>query len=590
MSSEPALRLLAPLALAILAALSVVGAGALATFWFGRADPTSRSFAFRFTVGYPIFGTICFIVSLITINRVTAWALLGLFAIIAVAAIRHATIPRLRLSAPLFVVLAVALTLSVLMAQAPPFTLDEVAYHLAVPRLWVNEGRLVDLPLLTHSYFPFGAEAADIPFLTLLGGNGGVASHFLHLFGAIAVGMMIWDFIARKTKTKSPLAALGAIVGTPALLLTAGWSWNDWLLTGTCCAVVIALDELEIGLDSRPAYASAIAAGLLTKYTFALFAAVVVAIALLRSRDRVRLAVATLIGGGAGAIYFIRNLTARRNPFFPFFSDDVPAVAGYRDSGNIIETIASYVFDPKFVDETIGPALIFCALAFLLVRREGVSATARAAGVASFVVGCALLLLSPSSRILVPFFVVAAMVASAGFEKKDGKPRWVAAAVVWVAVGAQLGVAVLYALTLEPWRAFTDPAAFLSDRRRLQREIVAIDALLPPIGRTLVIGAQELFWFSKPVRGGGNFDGRVMARYLAADSPAALHAKLARDGFTHVAIFSSGVVVGEEPRDVKQRERVTTLPVGTARTLQRMLQRHADFVDERGNAAVFVLR
>jgi hypothetical protein len=73
-------------------------------------------------------------------------------------------------------------------AQAPPSSLDELAYHLAVPHTWVLEGRAVALPLLSHSWFPLGIESADLPSLSLLGAiDGGIASHFLHLFAAIAM-------------------------------------------------------------------------------------------------------------------------------------------------------------------------------------------------------------------------------------------------------------------------------------------------------------------------------------------------------------------------------------------------------------------
>src|SRR5256885_7351410 len=113
----------------------------------------------------------------------------------------------------------------VVMAQAPPSALDEVAYHLAVPWTWVKEGRAIALPLLSHSYFPLGIESADLPLLALLGAlGGGIASHFLHLGAAIAAAAVAWELTERNG------LATAAILATPALAITAGWSLVHWAL------------------------------------------------------------------------------------------------------------------------------------------------------------------------------------------------------------------------------------------------------------------------------------------------------------------------------------------------------------------------
>src|SRR2546423_5908718 len=160
------------------------------------------------------------------------------------------------------IALAIVVLCALIVAQAPPSSLDELAYHLAVPWTWVKEHRAVDLPLISHSYFPLGIESADLPLFAILGQSGAIASHFLHLGAAIAATALLLRL------ARNNALAAAAVVATPALALTAGWSLVDFPLVGICAALV--LDEELPG--------PAIAAGLLTKYTFAPFALIVLVV------------------------------------------------------------------------------------------------------------------------------------------------------------------------------------------------------------------------------------------------------------------------------------------------------------------------
>ena len=247
-----------PLLLAAAMALAMAGIGAL----FRRAKRIDLPL--DLLIGYPVFGTLCFLAATL---KVSIWTL----APIAVVGLLTAVFFLLRrysddaYSAPeplalhwsALAVVAVFVCAFVA-AQAPPSSLDELAYHLAVPHAWVLEGRAIELPLLSHSYFPLGIESADLlPLLFLGASDGGVTSHFLHLFAAIATTLLV----ARRTRS---WLATAAIVTTPALAITAGWSLVDWPLAGLFVALYVALEDDDLNTAS-----AATAAGLLTKYTFA---------------------------------------------------------------------------------------------------------------------------------------------------------------------------------------------------------------------------------------------------------------------------------------------------------------------------------
>jgi hypothetical protein len=522
-------RIGASLIAAIVEGLAILGAGFLARRLRGDT-------ALNFVIGYPILGAVCFLIGLLKINAWTMVPLVIVFAAIGVYSLWRTgafACPdrRVRLSS----IAIVVLVLGFIAAQAPPSTLDELAYHLAIPHTWVTEGRAVDLPLISHSYFPLGIESADLPLLTTLGAlGGGIASHLLHLIAAVATTILI------HRRTRDALLT-AAIVTTPALALTAGWSLVDWPLLGICIAL---LDDDEI-----PA---ALAAGLLTKYTF-----IPIAIIVLLVKHRFRGIVPAI---AAGSLFYIRNLILAHNPIAPFLGVDSPHVSAFREL-----TLGSYIFDGRFIDESLGASLLIS-----LMSAGGLLALALIAA------GIALWMLAPSARLLVPYFATAATHAKIGSR--------VMRVIVAIAIAAQLFLAVFF---IDRSNVFSLLSGNASDAQYLMKarpsfgDIVFIDSSLPPNARVLVVGLNETYWFAHRVRGGGNFDGPRISRYLEAPAPEGLREKLARDGITHVAIVNA-------PQ--KREERQTLLTPAAQQSLAQLLDRYAANVIAKGDVTLFALR
>jgi hypothetical protein len=544
--------------------LLLVAAEALAIVAVGSLVRRSRvDLPLDFIVGYPIFGTLLFLVGTVKINAAVMVGIVVIGAIAGVWRLRGAPPPSAASlaaekstaeggGAPLFgrIAIAVVFLAGFVMAQAPPVSLDELAYHLAVPQTWVNEGRAIELPLLSHSYFPLGIESADLPLLAALGSNeGGIASHLLHLLAAIATTLLV----ARRTKSWLTTAA---IVTTPALAITAGWSLVDWPLAGICVALYGAVED-----DDDRTLAAALAAGMLTKYTFLPFAAIVIVLA-----KKWRPAIP---GALVGSVFFIRNLILTGNPFAPFFGDDAPHVSGYRTA-----YLSDYVFDRGFVDEALGIALI----ALCVLARGRIAYALLAAGGALF-------FLAPSSRILIPFLLIPAITSAPAVDASR-----ILRGVVAVAIAVQ-SFFVLWFVDRDG--AFALLGARVSDEQYIVQQRSSVDAIrwidqsLPPGARTLVIGLNETYWFAHPVRGGGNFDGERVSHYLAVPAAEALREKLRRDGITHVAVINAAPPTNVER---KQQERQTQLTPEARQMLAQMLDHFASQVVSRGDDTLFTLK
>ncbi len=201
------------------------------------------------------------------------------------------------------------------------------------------------------------------------------------------------------------------------------------------------------------------------------------------------------------------------------------------------------------------------------------------------VAGLALFALAPSARILVPFFAVASSQARAATASRALR------LLLAGAIAAQLLLIVFFtersdAFSLIAGRATEEQ--YLIKTRPSFTPVRALDASLPPDSRTLVVGLTETYWFLREVRGGGNFDGPRVSRYLEAPTPEALYARLKHDGITHVAVMSLPPATGVAK---KVEERDTELTAAAQRTLAVTLDHYAANVSAPGSStALFALR
>jgi hypothetical protein len=553
--------------LTLFEALAIIGTGFAVRGLFARAWHAEEADLPRdFLLGYPIFGALCFLVGTLNVSSWSMGIVLvvcgvgGIYVVVRRFETRPIVIPRVP-SALALIAFAIVFLCTLIAAQAPPSSLDELAYHLAVPWTWVMEHRAIDLPLISHSYFPLGIESADLPLLTILGQiGGGIASHFLHLGAALAATAVLLRLARGNT------LAVAAIVTTPALALIAGWSLVDWPLIGICALLVLALDD-----GDNATIAIAIAAGLLTKYTFVPFAIIAVIFKGRTGESDLRLSdlrwIRILPGFALGSIFFIRNLILTANPIAPFLSAAAPHVAAYR-----APFLSDYVFDGHFIDESLGASLIAActlsagALAWILV-----------------VLAVLLFLLAPSSRILLPFLAIPAA--------RSIPPTRLMRVLLALAIVVQL---FLIGYFVDRSGAFSLLAGTSSDQEFLTKQrpsfttAQSIDALLPADSRALVIGLNETFWFAHRVRGGGNFDGPRVSRYLELPTAEALYARLKNDGITHVAVVAPAPATTAVVQKLAERD--ATLTPDAQRILAQTLDRYASNVTSRGGATVFTLK
>ncbi|MCC6548023.1 hypothetical protein IT570_12730 [Candidatus Sumerlaeota bacterium] len=229
------------------------------------------SLNFYFTLGCAL---LCFLFAVAGHVRLDAPTLTLIAGITALAALFHlrrawfrmppATFPTGILPRLVIIALFLMIVLNVLGTLSPEVRFDPLAYHLQVPRLWLNFGRMVEVPENGHSYFPYGFEMLYAWSLSL---GSDSASKAMHCAAGIS-GALWCARIARRCGASSLYAgALYYFIHSVSYLSTT--AYID-LATGMyALAAVAILTETFRSLSARTVVLIGIftAASMTTKYT-----------------------------------------------------------------------------------------------------------------------------------------------------------------------------------------------------------------------------------------------------------------------------------------------------------------------------------
>lgn len=197
---------------------------------------------------------------------------------------------------------------------------DSIAYHLAVPKIWIADGKVGSVSFIHHSNFPFAVDGLNLFALPVGGQAAGKAFQLAFLlFGLLA----IFGVVREKFGEKPAWWAAAAFATIPIVQWEAGSAYID--VANGLYAGLGALLAIQGMRDPRRLYLGAVLMGLAlgSKYTGlqSLFALGVVLIALAFIRKAafkpimVGLGLALLVGGP----WYLKNAALVGNPVYPFF-------------------------------------------------------------------------------------------------------------------------------------------------------------------------------------------------------------------------------------------------------------------------------
>jgi len=281
--------------------------------------------------------------------------------------------------------------LTLLVALTPPTDFDGLLYHLTLPRLFIEQGRIVPIVNAVPQFlYPSLVEMLYTAAMLL---KGDVAAKLLHFGYALLLGGLVYLLTRRHIGAQHGRWALVAYAAIPMVSVLGSWAYTDLALCFYQIAAFYALlNWMERGQRSWLAM-SAVLSGLsmgikYTSFTCPLALGLLIVWRLARTRARP--------GAWAGAMgtyvgltlvvacpWYIRNWVATGNPVYPFAFEvfggkgwDEWRAAWYARAGSGIGwdwqelvrlpwTLTLGLKDINFYDGRTGP-LFLLALPFLL--------------------------------------------------------------------------------------------------------------------------------------------------------------------------------------------------------------------------------
>ena len=220
----------------------------------------------------------------------------------------------------------------VLLASVPPVSRDALTHHLVVPKLYLQHGKMVELPTVPFSYYPMNLDLLYI--LPLYFGND-IVPKFIHFLFALMTAGLLFGFLKKRLGTLYALIGSLMFLSTPVIVKLSITVYVDLgLVFFSTAALIYLVKWSEADFSIRYLIFSAAFCGLAlgTKYnglvTFFLLT-IFVPFIYLRSRSEQH----HLQGKAAGcaAIYaltallffspwMIRNAYWTGNPIFPLYN------------------------------------------------------------------------------------------------------------------------------------------------------------------------------------------------------------------------------------------------------------------------------
>lgn len=332
----------------------------------------------------------------------------------------------------LLVTLAVA---ALVPALAPPSMTDwdSLAYHLAVPRIYLKHGGIHYISFTSHSNFPFLMEMLYVPGLSL---GLPIASKLMHYWTGVLLVLLVGALAGERFGHRAGLLAALGLASIPLVLWEAGTAYVDLAAALYTAAAVYYILQYQARPSSAVAVACGIAAGLAASTKMTALAVipllgvwmVIHGLAAQRRPNWRGAAITVLIALAVCGPWYVKSIVYTGNPVYPFFysvfggrdwnaelANNYSALQAQfgvgRDLGAFLLAPYDLTFSShRFYDTPglyVGP-LMLVALPVLFV---GLTRDRAATGLACFIIAQYVIwfFLTQQSRYLIPVFGLASV-------------------------------------------------------------------------------------------------------------------------------------------------------------------------------------
>lgn len=461
-------------------------------------------------------------------------------------------------------------------AAAPPLRFDALSYHLAIPRAYLQSGRLIYLP--DNMFWGMPEQTEMLYTLAMLLGGAAAAALLGWTLGLLALAAL-FAYTQEQFGRRAAWAAVACLLAGETFALSLGAGYADWPAMFFGMATVIGLHRwLTTKARSDLLLAGALAGmTLATKYTAGILLIGGLTVILTTARTLGgRKTFQALIQFGLSAALFslpwlIKNWLATGNPFYPlvFPTEDMNAIRlDFYQKSLASRPWSETLLLPWFAtllgiegkagyDASIGPLLLgLSPFAILNWRSRSpdeqralrLTATISLSGLAIWMIASRAALLLIQSRLYFAFFPAWAVLGGAGFEAisriKAHSIRFgrIAAIVVALALGFSA-----YGAGWQTYQqnALTSLLGLQSEHEYLTRNLGSYaDAMqavqnLPPGSRLLMLWETRSL-YCLPVCDPDEVIDRWYTDMRLYQTPERILAAWQAQGYSHLLIFETG--------------------------------------------------
>jgi hypothetical protein len=155
---------------------------------------------------------------------------------------------RSRLGFSLWLLILVIFLAEITLGRVPPAVRDELIHHLAIPKLYLQAGRIIEIPFALHSYYPMLLDMLYTPFIGW--GLDSVPKLIHGLFGFLT-GLLLFAYLAQRLSPVYGLLGSFSFVSTPIILRLSNLAYVDLGLTFYSTASLLCLLRWMENIEAR---------------------------------------------------------------------------------------------------------------------------------------------------------------------------------------------------------------------------------------------------------------------------------------------------------------------------------------------------
>lgn len=286
-------------------------------------------------LGLGVLALATFGLGLVIVNRLVFWALFVLSAFLLRDDLRAVWRKARALQLPiasrferaLAVFVAFTLIVGGMVALLPPIAWDAQTYHLVIPKMALEQGRINAPPDIVYFSFP---SLGEMLFLAAMLLKGDIVAQLLHFIFLVLTLAAMFAFALREFNPRVAWLACAILVAVPSFLLVATWAYVDAMLAfyafGSYYVFRIACERGDARWFALAGAFAGLAMGI--KYTAVIVPVALLALwfmqnlkehkSLLPPASRRPLIAYCLLLTTFASPWYLRNLIFTGNPFYPF--------------------------------------------------------------------------------------------------------------------------------------------------------------------------------------------------------------------------------------------------------------------------------